>query len=138
MKYGGTTEEEALKFVTLNPAKQLRIDARVGSLEPGKDGDFAIWSRSPLDSATVCLETWIDGKKYFDRKAALERAAVLDKERAELLAKAKKLSASGGAGSGGGEAGDEAAEAVFVEALEHARSWGVVDCLDCVLEGRQE
>ena len=53
VKYGGTPEVEALKFVTINPAKQLRIDQRVGSLEPGKDADFVIWSRSPLDSRTV-------------------------------------------------------------------------------------
>ncbi len=66
VKYGGTPEVEALKFVTLNPAKQLRIDQRVGSLEPGKDADFAIWSKSPLDSSTVCQQTWIEGKKYFD------------------------------------------------------------------------
>ena len=67
VKYGGTSETEALKFVTLNPAKQLRIDQYVGSIEPGKDADLAIWSKSPLDSGTVCLQTWIDGKKYFDR-----------------------------------------------------------------------
>ena len=63
VKYGGTPEIEALKFVTLNPARQLRMDQRVGSLEPGKDADFAIWSRPPLDSRTVCLQTWIEGKK---------------------------------------------------------------------------
>jgi imidazolonepropionase-like amidohydrolase len=90
VKYGGTTEEEALKFVTINPARQLRIDAHVGSVEPGKDADFVIWSKSPLDSATVCLETWIDGKKYFDRAATPAKMAALEKERAELLAKAKQ------------------------------------------------
>ncbi len=62
VKYGGTPEIEALKFVTLNPAKQLRIDKYVGSLEPGKDADFVIWSKPPLDSGTVCLQTWVDGK----------------------------------------------------------------------------
>src|SRR5207245_471464 len=64
VKYGGTSEQEALKFVTLNPAKQLRIDKWVGLLEPGKDADFAVWSKSPLDSGTVCLQTWVDGRKY--------------------------------------------------------------------------
>src|SRR5438876_7136344 len=91
VKYGGTPEEEALKFVTLNPAKQLRIDQWVGSLEPGKDGDFSIWSKAPLDSGTVCLQTWIEGKKYFDRSLAAERATKLQKEHEDLLAKAKKL-----------------------------------------------
>src|SRR3954468_14293097 len=98
VKYGGITEAEALKFVTLNPAKQLRIEQRVGSLEPGKDADFAIWSKAPLDSGTVCLQTWIDGKKYFDRSLDLDRTKKLEKERADLLTKAKKMSKGGGAG----------------------------------------
>ncbi len=50
VKYGGVPETEALKFVTLNPAKQLRIDERVGSLEPGKDADLVVWSGSPLST----------------------------------------------------------------------------------------
>jgi imidazolonepropionase-like amidohydrolase len=109
VKYGGTSEEEALKFVTINPAKQLRIESRVGSIEPGKDADFVIWSKSPLDSGTVCLETWIDGKKYFDRAAVPGRMTALQKERADLLAKAKQA-----AGLKGGER-SEAAEAKFFE-----------------------
>jgi len=116
VKYGGTPEEEALKFVTINPAKQLRIDKRVGSLEPGKDADFVIWSKSPLDSGTVCLETWIDGKKYFDRAAMPEKMTALQKERADLLAKAKQA-----VGLKGGEK-SEGAEAKFFELpleLEH-------------------
>ncbi len=92
VKYGNTPEVEALKFVTLNPAKQLGIDRRVGSLEKGKDGDFVLWSKSPLDSATVCLQTWIEGKKYFDRDAAPARAEAREKERAALIQKAKKRS----------------------------------------------
>ncbi|MGZ8940328.1 MAG: amidohydrolase, partial [Limisphaerales bacterium] len=90
VKYGGVPEEEALKFVTINPAIQLRVDQKVGSLEPGKDGDFAIWSRSPLDTATICEQTWIDGKKYFDRSAIPQKTEALGEEREKLLAKAKK------------------------------------------------
>ena len=67
MKYGDCTSVEALKFVTLNPAKQLRIDKRVGSLEVGKDGDFVIWSGDPLSSFSVADSTWIEGACYFDR-----------------------------------------------------------------------
>ena len=67
MKYGDCTPVEALKFVTLNPAKQLRIDKRVGSLEVGKDGDFVIWSGEPLSSFSVADSTWIEGACYFDR-----------------------------------------------------------------------
>jgi imidazolonepropionase-like amidohydrolase len=89
VRYGGVPEEEALRFVTINPARQLRVDARVGSLEPGKDADFAIWSGHPLDTTSLCLETWIDGRKYFDRAADLALRPSLEAERAALIAKAK-------------------------------------------------
>jgi imidazolonepropionase-like amidohydrolase len=116
VKYGGTPEEEALKFVTINPARQLRIDQRVGSLEPGKDADFVLWSRSPLDSGTVCLQTWIDGRKYFDRSLEIERSAALEKERSALVEKAKKVLAGGSSPEKGSE-GEKAA--FFQTALEH-------------------
>jgi imidazolonepropionase-like amidohydrolase len=126
VKYGGIPEQEALKFVTLNPARQLRIADRVGSLEPGKDGDFVIWSKSPLDATSVCLQTWIEGKKYFDRDQASARTAALEKERTELIAKAKKLLALGG---GSGES--EAARATFFQtALEHAHDHHDRHCED--------
>lgn len=64
-KYGGVPEEEALKFVTLNPAKQLRIDDRVGSIEVGKDADLVIWSGPPMSTTTRCEQTWVDGIPYF-------------------------------------------------------------------------
>lgn len=69
VKYGGVARDEALKFVTLNPAKQLRIDRWVGSLEAGKQADFVVWSGDPLSLRSRCDETWIDGCKYFDREA---------------------------------------------------------------------
>jgi N-acetylglucosamine-6-phosphate deacetylase len=117
VKFGGTPEDEALKFVTINPAKQLKIDARVGSLEPGKDADFALWSKPPLDSGTVCLQTWIDGKKYFDRDQAATRAADLEKERTQLIAKAKKIAKLSG-GGGGGDGGERDDGSFFRVALE--------------------
>src|SRR5207247_10121462 len=67
IKYGGVPPEEAIKFVTLNPAKSLKIDYRVGSLEVGKDADFSIWNGSPLSPYAACQQTWIEGRKYFDR-----------------------------------------------------------------------
>ena len=91
VKYGGVEPAEALAFVTSNPARQLGIFDRVGSLEPGKDADFVVWSGDPLSSATVALETWIEGRKYFDRAADLARRPALEKERADLVAKAKQL-----------------------------------------------
>ncbi|HEY3860676.1 MAG TPA: amidohydrolase family protein [Verrucomicrobiae bacterium] len=124
VKYGGLSETEALKFVTINPARQLRVDQRVGSLEIGKDGDIAIWSKSPLDSTTVCLETWIEGKKYFDRSLDPKRASALEDERKAILAKAKKVLQAGG----GNEKGSAKAKAQFFEvALEHQNDFSNQD-----------
>jgi imidazolonepropionase-like amidohydrolase len=89
MKYGGVPAEEALRFVTLNPARQLRIDDRVGSLEVGKDADFSIRTASPLSPISRVEETWIEGRKYFDREADLAGRAALAQEREALLAKAR-------------------------------------------------
>ncbi|HKF42873.1 MAG TPA: amidohydrolase family protein, partial [Thermoanaerobaculia bacterium] len=91
VKWGGVPPADALAFVTINAARQMGIDKRVGSLEAGKDADFVLWSGDPLSSNTVALETWIEGKKYFDRAADLARRPALEKERADLVAKAKKM-----------------------------------------------
>jgi len=131
VKYGGTPEHEALRFVTLNPARQLRIDARVGSLEPGKDADFVLWSGPPLDSTSVCLETWIEGVRYFDRSLEPARVARLESERNDLIAKARKSSKKTDA-EGPPTPATEGARALFFQrALEHARHLGLVDCQDC-------
>ncbi|NBV24355.1 MAG: hypothetical protein EBS05_20855 [Proteobacteria bacterium] len=135
VKYGGTSETEALKFVTLNPAKQLGVDKWVGSLEPGKDADFALWSHSPLAYDTVCEQTWIEGRQYFSRPAAAKRAETLAKERADLIAKAKKLATLSG---GGGDASAEAKAAFFQRALEKMHELGIAECLDCKLTQRRE
>lgn len=66
-KYGDLTDNEALALITLNPAKQLGIDSRVGSLETGKDADIAIFDKHPLSTYAVPLMTFIDGVKYFDK-----------------------------------------------------------------------
>ena len=90
VKYGGLAPADALAFVTSNPAKQLGIFDRTGSLEPGKDADFVVWNGDPLGSSTIALETWIEGKKYFDRAADVARRPALERERADLVTKAKK------------------------------------------------
>ncbi|MAH67566.1 MAG: hypothetical protein CMJ27_14575, partial [Phycisphaerae bacterium] len=92
VRWGGLDPHDALKFVTINPARQLRIDDRVGSLEAGKDADFVIWNAAPLSSYARCEETWIDGIRYYDRDEAAELHAEAMLERGRLLAKA-----SGGA-----------------------------------------
>lgn len=89
MKYGGLTPEESLALVTINPAKQLGIDARVGSLEPGKDGDFVVWSGDPLSVYSFAESTWIEGTKYFDRAEDVARRKDLEAERAALIEKIK-------------------------------------------------
>lgn len=88
VKYGGVEEEAALKFVTLNPAKQLRIDQYVGSLEPGKHADLVVWSGKPLSNLSVCEQTWIDGRKYFDRSESREQTEKVREMRAVLIQKA--------------------------------------------------
>jgi imidazolonepropionase-like amidohydrolase len=132
VKYGGTPEDEALKFVTINPAKQLRIDPWVGSLEPGKDADFVLWSKAPLDSGTVCLQTWIEGKKYFDRALNADRVTRLKKERDDLIAKAKKIAKLSG---GGDAAGDDGGKSFFQVSLEHRFDGVDRHCLDELTEG---
>lgn len=95
VRYGGVEESEALRFVTLNPAIQLGIDDQVGSLEAGKDADFVLWSGDPLSSRSRVEQTWIDGRKYFDRQADLDHRAALTEERAMLLAKLKAEAEAG-------------------------------------------
>jgi len=87
VKYGNVPEQEALKFVTLNPAKQLKIDQYVGSLEPGKHADFTIWSGDPLSTYTLCEQTWVDGRKYFDRAEDLKMREEVNKTRERLIQK---------------------------------------------------
>jgi imidazolonepropionase-like amidohydrolase len=64
--YGGVSEEEAWKFVTLNPAKMLRIDQQTGSLKPGKDADVVIWNDHPLSIYAKPEKTFVQGALYFD------------------------------------------------------------------------
>lgn len=96
VKYGGVPEVEALKFVTINPARQLKVDQRVGSLEAGKDADFVIWSGSPLSTYSRCEQTWVDGRKYFDLDEDKRMHDEVQKQRAALVQKALAEKKSGG------------------------------------------
>jgi imidazolonepropionase-like amidohydrolase len=84
MRYGDLSEEEALKLITINPAIQLGIQNRVGSLEIGKDADLVIWTGHPLSVYARVDTTFIDGEVFFDRQQDLSKRAELEKERAEL------------------------------------------------------
>lgn len=87
IKYGGLTEEEAWKLVTLNPAKMLHIDNRVGSLKAGKDADVVVWSGNPLSIYARAEKTFVDGIKYWDVEEDQKLQAAQQKEKARLIAK---------------------------------------------------
>jgi imidazolonepropionase-like amidohydrolase len=89
MKYGGLSAEEALALVTILPARQLRIDERIGSLESGKDADFAIWSGPPLSTLSRCEATWVDGIERFSIERDREHRARIAAERHRLIQKAR-------------------------------------------------
>jgi imidazolonepropionase-like amidohydrolase len=90
LKYGNLTEEQALQLVTLNPAKQIRLDHRIGSIEVGKDGDLAIFNGHPFSVYAHPVMTLIEGEVYFDRKLDVERRTLLAKEKKDLIEKEKK------------------------------------------------
>ncbi len=90
MKWGGLDETEALKLVTLNPAIQLGIDQRVGSIEPGKDADLVIYNHHPLSIYAVPQKVLIDGQVYFDREKDIAQRAEREKERKALMEKEKE------------------------------------------------
>jgi imidazolonepropionase-like amidohydrolase len=84
MRYGDLTEEQSLKLITINPAIQLGIQDRVGSIEVGKDADLAIWNGHPFSVYSRVDTTFIDGDVFFDREQDLAHRADLAKERAQL------------------------------------------------------
>ncbi len=86
IKWGGLTDDEALALVTINPAKQLRVDNRVGSLEVGKDADVVVWTAHPLSAYAVADRVYIDGTLYYERKADEMRLTEVQKEKAALMA----------------------------------------------------
>jgi imidazolonepropionase-like amidohydrolase len=90
MKYGGMSANDALKLITINPAIQLGIDKRVGSIEVGKDADLVIYNHNPLSVYAVAQKTLIDGQVYFDRAKDIAGRPAIDKEKQDLLAKEKK------------------------------------------------
>ena len=90
VRYGGLKEQEALDFLTLNPARQLKISQRVGSLEVGKDGDCSLWSGPPFAPNSRCLRTWVDGTQVFERESYQKRQAEMRLKRQQWLNEAAK------------------------------------------------
>lgn len=99
VRYGGVTEEEALKMVTLNPAKALHIENKVGSIKAGKDADIVIWSDNPLSIYAKSEKTIVDGIVYFDRDKDLEQRKKISSERFRLVQKMIGEKRTGGAGA---------------------------------------
>jgi adenine deaminase len=87
IKYGGLSQEEALDLVTINPAKMLRVNDKVGSLKVGKDADVVVWSDNPLSIYAKSLYTIVDGTVYFDRQKDEQLQKEVDAERTRLVKK---------------------------------------------------
>ncbi len=110
IKFGGLSHDEALKLVTLNPAIQLGIDKRVGSIDAGKDADLVIYNRDPLSSYAVVQKTLIDGRVYFDRQRDMADRPAREKEKKALLEKEKKSEKKPEAGDAAKKPGEKKSE----------------------------
>ena len=96
VKYGGVSEEEAWKMVTLNPAKLLHLDDRMGSLKAGKDADIVLWSDHPLSIYAKAEQTYVDGIKFFDREVDTQLQKEIEAERNRLIQKMLDTKKGGG------------------------------------------
>jgi imidazolonepropionase-like amidohydrolase len=95
VEYGALTEEEAWKLVTLNPAKLLHLDNRLGSIRVGKDADLVLWNTSPLAIYARPEKTIIDGAVYFDLSTEDRKRDAMQAERARLIQKMLTAKAGG-------------------------------------------
>lgn len=96
--YGGMKEEDAWKMVTLNPAKLLHVDDRVGSIKTGKDADLVLWNDNPLSIYARAEKTWVDGVLYFDRQEDAKTQEQVEQERARIIQKLLQSAPRGGEG----------------------------------------
>lgn len=87
VKYGGVSPENAWKMVTLDPAKALHLDDRMGSLEVGKDADLVLWNDNPLSIRAKAMMTFVDGARYYDRRRDLDQHVKAEAERSRIVAK---------------------------------------------------
>jgi imidazolonepropionase-like amidohydrolase len=105
MRWGGLSEEEALRLITINPAIQVGVEDRAGSIEVGKDADLAIFSTHPLSVYAVSDMTLIDGLVYFDRDEDIDRREALAGEKAALLERHRPERSGGGGNPSAAEEG---------------------------------
>jgi imidazolonepropionase-like amidohydrolase len=105
VKYGGMSEQDAWELITINPAKMMHIDGKVGSIKAGKDADLVIWSDNPLSIYAKAEKTMVDGIIYFDRDKDAAMRIQNKNEKARLIQKmaaAKRTAAPGAGGAGAG------------------------------------
>jgi hypothetical protein len=95
VKYGETSQQDAWKMVTLNPAKLLHLDNRMGSLKVGKDADLVVWSDNPLSVNAKVEKTFVDGRCYYDAKRDVTLRKKLGEERSRLFQKMISETAKG-------------------------------------------
>jgi imidazolonepropionase-like amidohydrolase len=95
VKYGGISEEDAWKFVTLNPAKMLHLDDRIGSIKVGKHADLALWSGHPMSIYSKAEKTLIDGVVYYDAERAKAQLKVITAEKKRLIAQMAQAANNG-------------------------------------------
>lgn len=95
VKYGNMSEEDAMKMVTLNPAKMLHLDKQTGSIKSGKDADVVVWSDNPLSVYAKAEKTFVDGILYFDRDRDVELRKRNNNERLRLIKKMMEAKANG-------------------------------------------
>jgi imidazolonepropionase-like amidohydrolase len=105
VRYGGLTDDEALAMITINPAIQLEIDKRVGSIEPGKDADLVLFDKHPLSNFAKVQKVFIDGRVYFDRDQDLSARPAKEAKRKGLLEKQREAGRSAGGAAQGPQGG---------------------------------
>jgi imidazolonepropionase-like amidohydrolase len=106
MRYGGLNENDALAMVTINPAKQLGIEDKVGSIEVGKSADMVLFDKHPLSGFSKPLKVWIDGHEYFDREKDLETRPEFERKKKALEDKEAAAATPGRRGNGDKPASD--------------------------------
>jgi imidazolonepropionase-like amidohydrolase len=107
VRYGDVTDDQAFAMVTINPAKQLKIDNRVGSIEVGKDADIVIWNHHPLSTAAIVERSYIDGIAYYDREKDLQRITEIQREKGGRSTTDASPSGTNGAQAANGSSGSQ-------------------------------
>ncbi len=129
VKYGGMSEEEAWKMVTINPAKMLHVDGKVGSIKVGKDADLVVWSDNPLSIYAKAEKTIVDGIIYFDREKDAAMRIQNKNEKARLIQKltiAKRTATPGAGGAGAGGRGARPRFEIINTCSDHYHSHGLL------------